>query len=470
MEQSDEGRPVNGTTQLTDWQKKLLQKQQDVIQWAMQHNVVISPELVQLWDQAMSLGEEKGQRAYQDFLNQWQEFQKNPPKTPARQEPTKWQQQLLLKQQEVMTIAHKENITIPRELINLWEQAISSGEKDGQKAYDEFVKKWEDLVKSNEKAKEEPLAGQYVDRTFQNQDNRNNYQNNQGRTNNENHAYPSYNQGYGQPSNPYGQWQPNANRNYDPYNQGYPYQGQYPYQDYNQGYNRGYNQGYNPYQNQYQNPYQMPYQGQYREPFAGQQLTRWQMLLQDLQKEIIQWSQDNGIQVPREIIMYWESAMRDGSQTAYEQFLNIWAQYKQSAIQDNPPRPQPNPEPQPNPQPNPEPEPNPQPNPEPSPEPNPEPNPEPKPEPSPEPTPQPNPPSNGGGHNWKTALINQIEGQNIVAKMLGVNLENELTILKTEIHKVKDIDVNSVLNSLMDSWNKINGLIHHDSQADRRRR
>eukprot|EP00826_Nyctotherus_ovalis_P004625 TRINITY_DN11012_c0_g2_i3.p1 TRINITY_DN11012_c0_g2~~TRINITY_DN11012_c0_g2_i3.p1 ORF type:complete len:104 (-),score=9.67 TRINITY_DN11012_c0_g2_i3:50-361(-) len=64
--------------ELDDWQRMLLYKKQDVVEWCMRNNVVVSTELTHLWDQAMSLGEEKGKRVYQKFLNKWQEFQKNP--------------------------------------------------------------------------------------------------------------------------------------------------------------------------------------------------------------------------------------------------------------------------------------------------------------------------------------------------------------------------------------------------------
>lgn len=76
----------------------------------MQNNVVIDPEVIKLWDQAMSLGEEKGKKAYQEFLEKYEEFQRNPPKKPVPREPTDWQKELLLKQQEVVDIAKRYGI------------------------------------------------------------------------------------------------------------------------------------------------------------------------------------------------------------------------------------------------------------------------------------------------------------------------------------------------------------------------
>lgn len=166
----------------------LLNKQKELAQWSSQHKTPISPELIHLWDQAMSLGEEKGKKVYQDFLNKWHEYQKNPPKYHPPQQPSEWQKQLLQKQQEIMQVARRQNITIPRDVINLWEHAMSAGEKDGKQSYDEFLKKWQDLEKAHQKT--EPLAGQYVNRTNQWGYNYDNQQTNQRRDNrNENQQY-----------------------------------------------------------------------------------------------------------------------------------------------------------------------------------------------------------------------------------------------------------------------------------------
>eukprot|EP00826_Nyctotherus_ovalis_P004451 TRINITY_DN10965_c0_g1_i5.p1 TRINITY_DN10965_c0_g1~~TRINITY_DN10965_c0_g1_i5.p1 ORF type:complete len:275 (+),score=55.80 TRINITY_DN10965_c0_g1_i5:310-1134(+) len=259
----------------------LILKQQEVIEWAVNRDVAVTPDLIQLWDQAMSLGEDKGKEAYKEFLDKWQQFQANPP---PRQGPTKWQQQLLQKQHEVMQIARRKNITIPQELASLWEQAISSEGEEGKKAYDKFLKAWEELEKEPQRS--EPLAEQYVDPSNQYRDSYD-YQNSQ-RSNYGGQYYPSYNQGYG----PYGQWQPNPYsqpiQDYPYPNQYSPYQSQYPYQ------------GNYPYQGQYQPSY-------YREPFAGQQLNQQQTALQGVQQEIMQWAQQNGVQVPRDVVMAWEA-------------------------------------------------------------------------------------------------------------------------------------------------------------------
>ena len=144
----------------------LLKKQQEVIQWCMEHNATISLELIKLWDEAMKLGEEEGKKMYQEFLNKWQEFQKNPQKGFAifyngtYKEPTEWQKMLIQKQQEIMQLAQKYKIEITKEMIDLWNKAMSLGEKEGQKLYDEFLQMWDNLFKPHQDNKEEPLAGQ----------------------------------------------------------------------------------------------------------------------------------------------------------------------------------------------------------------------------------------------------------------------------------------------------------------------
>lgn len=350
--------------------------------------MTVTPDIVQLWDQAMSLGEDKGKEAYKEFLDKWRDFQKNPP---PKQGPTKWQQQLLQKQHEVIQTARRKNITLPQELTRLWEQAISSEGEEGRKAYDQFLKAWDELEKAPPKS--EPLAGQYVDPSQYRGDY--NYQNTQG-MNYGNQYHPSYNQGYG----PYGQWQPNP---YSQPVQGYPYSSQYP-----------------PYQGNY--PYQPSH---YREPFAGQQQSQQQAALQEVQQEIVQWAQQNGVQLPVDVVMAWEDAMRAGTQEAYDQFMQMWNKYKQ----DNTPQPQPQSQ-----------------------------------------NYQGTQTSDSTGEKkkkrWKTALINQIEGQNIVARMLGINT-NDLAVLKTQIEKLDKDSMKNIIDAVMNLWNKINNEIDKSHKEDR---
>jgi len=426
----------------------LLNKQQEVIRWSMQHNVLVNPELVQLWDQAMLLGEDNGKKAYQEFLNKWQEYQKNPPK---HQTPTDWQKQLLQKQQEVIQIAYRHNVTIPHELIALWEQAITTGEKNGTEPYNNFLKKWEEFQKNHLRPKDEPLSGQHVNQTYR-WPTSDDDQNNQRKNTNEKQYYPPNGQGY----NPYGQWHVNPNWAPNPYNQGYQspyqaynyyndpygypyqrqdpyqrqysYQQQYPYQNY-YPYQNPYQSPYqSPYQNQYQpqyqspysNPYQNPYQRQYQpgynmgEPFAGQQLNQWQTALQDTQKEIMNWAQQNGAQVPSEVIMQWEDAMQKGTQEAYEQFIEMWEKYRADPSQaQNMGFVRPNP---------------------------------------------------GRMGSWQIALINQIEGQNIIASMLGLNLQ-EFAAMNGLIRNLDQNSLNKVLKLIMDTWGKINTEINKGAHA-----
>eukprot|EP00826_Nyctotherus_ovalis_P007725 TRINITY_DN1196_c0_g1_i5.p1 TRINITY_DN1196_c0_g1~~TRINITY_DN1196_c0_g1_i5.p1 ORF type:complete len:502 (-),score=117.03 TRINITY_DN1196_c0_g1_i5:221-1726(-) len=500
----------------------LLQKQKEVAQWSTEHNIPISPQLIQLWNQAMTQGEEDGKKAYQQFLDAWQEYQKNPPRM---QQPTEWQKKLLQKQQEVMQTAYRKGISVPRDLINLWEQAISGGEKEGQKAYDEFLKKWDELQRQKtdqqktEPQKTEPLAGQYVNYSnpwtnpnVNNEQQSNQYQN-QGQYH-QHHGYGSQHQGsYNR--NPHDQgYNQGYNQGYDQrynpeYNQGYNQRYNQDYnqarsQGYGQGSNQGYGQGssqqnnlygqwhvdpnwkpgsdsntnpssrtdtnplprptpppspYNPYNrvtdpqsnpqpnpynpnqydpNQYNpNPYnpsaydpyqsyrQSPYQGQNqygynrREPFAGQQLNEYQNELQDVQKEIMQWAEQNGVSVPPQVILQWEEAMQSGTKEAHDSFIQMWKHLKDNPaeFQNMTTRWQ----------------------------------------------------AANSGSPWKTAIINQIEGQNIIAVMLGLNLVNELTDLRNQIMKLDQEDIKKIVNALMDTWNKINIEINKYSENEKRR-
>jgi hypothetical protein len=333
----------------------------------MQHNVVISPELVQLWDQAMSLGEEKGKKVYDEFLDEWEKFKQNPPKEPIRKEPTEWQQELLLKQQEVMTIAREKNITLPHELVNLWEQAISSEEKEGRKAYDEFIKKWEELEKNHSIPKDEPLAGQYVDMKNQR----------------------DYQQQSSQQTRQY-----NA-----PYNQIYS-------NSYGQQYNPNWKPNYNPYQEQY------PYQRPYREPFAGQQLNEWQNSLIAVESEIAQWAQETGRDVPLDIVIGWETAMHTGKKEDHDHFMLIWDKVKHEKENYQSTKGV----------------------------------------------------SDSAKRNWKTALLNQIDGQNIISLMLGLNIVNNIRDLRDKAQNLNISNLKDITKSLMDTWKKINVAISEDSR------
>lgn len=532
----------------------LLQKQKEVAQWSTEHSIPISPQLIQLWNQAMTQGEEEGKKAYQQFLDAWHEYQRNPPRM---QQPTDWQKKLLQKQQEVMETAHRKKISIPRELISLWEQAISGGEKEGQKAYDDFLKKWDELQQQKadpqktEPQKTEPLAGQYVNnsnpwlRDQWTNPNANQQTNSQDKASKEQQSNQYQNQGQYRQHRDYGS-QRQGSYNWDPYNQGYNqgYDQRYSpdyRQGYNQGYNQprsqgygqGYNQGpnqghgqgpsqqnnlygqwhvdpnknpnsepkvsplpkptpppspYNPYNrvtdpqsnpqsnpqpnyqpynpqvnpqnpynpnqydpNQYNpNPYNQnsydpynpsqgyrysPYRGQdqyrynRREPFAGQQLNEdqnasqelneYQLALQNVQKEIMQWAEQNGISVPPQVILQWEEAMKSGTKESYDVFMQMWEHLKNNPAeaQNMTMRWQ----------------------------------------------------TANAGSPWRTAIINQIEGQNIIAIMLGLNLMNELTDLRNQIMKLDKEDIKNIVNALMDTWNKINIEINKHSEKERRR-
>lgn len=350
----------------------------------------------------------------------------------------------------------------------MWEQAISVVEEKGKKIYEEFLQKWEDLKNSTIVPKDEPLAGQYVNHTYKwpaSNDNVNtqSYQqpNNQRTTDNK-ESYYSHNRGYSQPNNPYGQWHIDPNWQPNSYGQQYPYQspyqGNYPYQEYSPyqsqypyQYNSPY-QDYSPYQSSYQYPYQSPYQSPYqgqgsyqggypyqgqnqgghrqgynREPFAGQQQNEWQAKLQDVGKEIGHWAELNQVRVPPVLLEKWNDAMKVGTEDAYKEFMQMWEKVREDPSQGEVP-------------------------------------------------PQGETPSqtqnttygmgDGAGRErvWQTALINQIEGQNIIALMVGLNMAGELAELRDQAASVNKDSIGRIADAVTDIWKRINGEINKNSR------
>ena len=489
---------------MTDWQKMLIQKREEVARWCSEHNVTISYQLVELWDQAMKLGEENGKKAYQEFLNGWQEFQKNPPKDSQGQnggEPTAWQKMLLQKQVEVVLEAQKNGVTIPQAMIGLWEKAINLGEAEGQKYYQEFLSDWEELKKTF-KQQGELNAGQYTNGQYgiinnhiignnaypngqnyqypnnqygnpnYNQPNYNygnpyNYPGNYPNYNQPNYNQPNYNQpNYNQPNNNQPNFnqpnmpnnnQPNNNQpninpennkpnnnpennqpgnfnnpgNYQPGNFNNP--GNYQPEHYQPNFNNpGYQPNYNTpgnFQPNYNNPgYNMPYfnnpgnnqpnynfnnpgtDTQKNEPLAGQQVNEWQQSLLNVQQEIVQWAQQNGIQVGQDVMKLWDEAMQKGDKATYDKFMQTWNEIKSD----------------------------------------------------------PKKYAEATGQNmepWKAAIFNQLEGQKILASMLGVNATDEPTNIRENIEKGDPNTINSILTYVMEKWNQINNEIGKRSQT-----
>jgi hypothetical protein len=139
---------------------------------------------------------------------------------------TDWQNTLHKKQEEVKESAKKLNITLPQELIFLWEQAYKLGEKNGYEIYKEFERQWAELEKhANNSAHNQNGQPQLNERNYPN--------------------YQQYPNQYGDQRNQYNpnQYYPNNNRN-----------------QYGNQYGNQYNN--NPYQNSYQNPNQNQYYGQ----------------------------------------------------------------------------------------------------------------------------------------------------------------------------------------------------------------
>eukprot|EP00826_Nyctotherus_ovalis_P010044 TRINITY_DN12666_c0_g2_i12.p2 TRINITY_DN12666_c0_g2~~TRINITY_DN12666_c0_g2_i12.p2 ORF type:complete len:320 (+),score=33.50 TRINITY_DN12666_c0_g2_i12:339-1298(+) len=139
------------------------------------------------------------------------------------------------------------------------------------------------------------------------------------------------------------------------------------------------------------------------EPIAGQQMTKWQQMLLNTQQEIIDWGQKNNLEVGSDIIQYWNNAMQRGDEDAYNQFIKAWSEIKE------------NPDKYKN--------------------------------------------STKTTEPWRVAIVNQIEGQGILANMLGINVNNDLYGLRDKAIKDDGTNVDQLLDSVMDMWNKLNGEI-----------
>lgn len=126
-------------------------------------------------------------------------------------------------------------------------------------------------------------------------------------------------------------------------------------------------------------------------------------MLLNTQQDIIQWGQKHGIDVGSDIIQMWNAAMQRGDEDGYNNFMKVWSQ-----VQENPEQYK-----------------------------------------NSTATPEP----------WKVAIVNQIEGQGVLANMLGVNIMNELIGLKDKAIKGDGDNVDALLETVMDNWNKLNGEI-----------
>lgn len=301
---------------------------------------------------------------------------------------------------------------MPQDITFLWDQAYKLGEKNGEELYKEFIRRWQEYEKNSQK----PVHSQGEAQRYQQPYGGNN-------------QYQPYQQ------NQYNPYQNQYNNPYQHSNQ-YPNQNQYynPPQRYNQPqYNQQYNQPqynqpqYNPQPNNYNPPQPVPQQNEVRgngpvsppvdnqnswnapsvnprpEPIAGQQVTKWQQMLLNTQQEIIDWGQKNNLEVGSDIIQYWNNAMQRGDEDAYNQFIKAWSEikeqpdkYKNSTKTTEP---------------------------------------------------------------WRVAIVNQIEGQGILANMLGINVNSDLYSLRDKAVKDDGTNVDQLLESVMDMWNKLNGEI-----------
>lgn len=146
-----------------------------------------------------------------------------------------------------------------------------------------------------------------------------------------------------------------------------------------------------------------------REPIAGQQINQWQQALLNTQQEIIQWSQKNNLEIGPDLMQLWNSAMQKGDEASYNNFMKVWNEIQRDPEQYkkyiNELRKQSTPEP------------------------------------------------------WRLAIINQIEGQNMIANLLGLNISNELQNMRERAMKDNGSGVEVILNEVKAKWNQIDDAI-----------
>ena len=75
-------KPENGNLpQLDDWQKMLLAKQQEIMNWATETRAQVSQEVIDLWQKAWEMGQQHGQAVYDELLKKCNEMMQNYAKT-----------------------------------------------------------------------------------------------------------------------------------------------------------------------------------------------------------------------------------------------------------------------------------------------------------------------------------------------------------------------------------------------------
>lgn len=68
---------------------------------------------------------------------------------------------------------------------------------------------------------------------------------------------------------------------------------------------------------------------------------------------------------------------------------------------------------------------------------------------------------------WRVALVNQVDGQNTVASIVGADLTNELVYIRNQAMNVPPSNITVVLDMVMGEWKKINEIIGEQSQRPR---
>lgn len=129
----------------------------------------------------------------------------------------------------------------------------------------------------------------------------------------------------------------------------------------------------------------------------------------DTQKEITKWGVDHKIEIGPDVIQLWNNAMQRGDEDSYNQFIKVWNQIKAKPEQYRN--------------------------------------------------------STATPEAWRVAIVNQIEAQAALSSMMGVNTNSELYALRDKVIKDDGSNIDSILQSVMEMWKRLNDEISKRTKA-----
>eukprot|EP00826_Nyctotherus_ovalis_P018854 TRINITY_DN1571_c0_g1_i13.p3 TRINITY_DN1571_c0_g1~~TRINITY_DN1571_c0_g1_i13.p3 ORF type:complete len:135 (-),score=35.73 TRINITY_DN1571_c0_g1_i13:185-589(-) len=132
-------------------------------------------------------------------------------------------------------------------------------------------------------------------------------------------------------------------------------------------------------------------------------------MLLDTQKEITEWGKKNNVTIGADIMQMWNNAMQQGDENSYNQFIKGWnnikvhpQEYKNSTAAPDP---------------------------------------------------------------WRIAIMNQVEGQAMLASMLGIDMNKDLSTLNEKAKKEDVSHLDEMLETVMTTWKRLNDEISKRSKS-----